>query len=313
MTYEEFLKQWRDTGTDVQCRTSGSTGTPKSILLPKTEMSKSALRTVRHFGLDRFSHLHSCISPDFIGGKMMAVRAEETGARLTWETPSNRPLMQAGQDAIDLLAVVPSQMEYILSHMDMMPEIRAIIIGGSAIPAALRRRIEESGLNAWETYGMTETASHIALRRVTDPPSPFRVLDGISTGVDGESRLVIEMEGWQKIVTNDIVRIIGQREFVVTGRYDNVIISGGIKIHPEQAEEILEATFGVPVLITSVPDNKWGERVIMIIEDGEDRASDTIIISRCKECLPKAWVPKEILHQNVPTTENGKKKRKNIL
>lgn len=243
----------------------------------------------------------------------MAVRAEETGARLTWETPSNRPLMQAGQDAIDLLAVVPSQMEYILSHMDMMPEIRAIIIGGSAIPAALRRRIEESGLNAWETYGMTETASHIALRRVTDPPSPFRVLDGISTGVDGESRLVIEMEGWQKIVTNDIVRIIGQREFVVTGRYDNVIISGGIKIHPEQAEEILEATFGVPVLITSVPDNKWGERVIMIIEDGEDRASDTKIISRCKECLPKAWVPKEILHQNVPTTENGKKKRKNIL
>lgn len=246
MTYEEFLKEWRDTGADVQCRTSGSTGTPKSIMLPKTEMSKSARRTIRHFGLDRFSHLHSCISPDFIGGKMMAVRAEETGARLTWETPSNRPLLQAGQDAIDLLAVVPSQMEYILSHIDIMPEIRAIIIGGSAIPAALRSRIAESGLNAWETYGMTETASHIALRRVTEPQSPFRVLDGISIGLDNESRLVVEIDGWQKIVTNDMVRILDRREFVVTGRYDNVIISGGVKIHPSRLKRFSKRTSACP-------------------------------------------------------------------
>lgn len=313
MTYVEFLNEWRDSRAYIECMTSGSTGTPKVIRLPKSEMSKSALRTIRHFNLDAGSHLHSCISPDYIGGKMMAVRTEIVGASLTWETPSNRPLTNVSNDPIDLLAVVPSQMEHILENLEKMPEIRAIIIGGSPIPSTLRKRIANSGLNAWETYGMTETASHIALRTVSDPPSPFAVLNGIRISADAESRLVIELNGWKKIETNDIVSIIAERQFMVNGRYDNVIISGGVKIHPEQAEEILEARFGVPVLITSRPDSKWGERVIMLIDDKKDYSADTLIVSECKKYLPKAWVPKEICHQQLPMTSNGKKQRTKLI
>lgn len=311
MTYTEFISEWRDNRAYVECITSGSTGAPKQIRLPKREMSKSARRTIRHFCLGAGTHLHSCISPDYIGGKMMAVRSEEIGARLTWETPSNRPLTDVGEEPIDLLSVVPSQMEYILNNLDKMPEIRATIIGGSPIPPKLRKMIADSGINAWETYGMTETASHIALRRVCDPPMPFEVLDGIHINVNADSKLIIELDDWKTIETNDIVTIVEKRRFIVNGRSDNVIISGGVKIHPEQAEEILENRLGFPILITSCPDNKWGERVIMIIDDNKDSTSDIRILSECKKHLPQAWIPKEIHHQQVPLTSNGKKKRKN--
>lgn len=239
----------------------------------------------------------------------MAVRAYETGAGLTWEKPSNRPLEKYDGKPIDLLAVVPSQMIHILDNLHDMPEIRAVIIGGAPIPAHLRERIEESGLNAWETYGMTETASHIALRRVSATPGAFTTLDGIRTYTDSESRLVIEMDGWQRLVTNDIAEI-AECGFTILGRYDNVIISGGKKIHPEQVEEILERELGVPVMISSMPDEKWGERVIMTIEDGGDSQADIKIISKCKNLLPEECVPKEIIHSEVARTANGKKRRK---
>lgn len=313
MSYDDFISEWSGSGESVTCHTSGSTGSPKNIELPKNEMRKSAWRTIRFFGLTSESHLHSCISPDFIGGKMMAVRACETSATLTWETPSNRPLEFYTGDKIDLLAVVPSQMKHILDNQDVMPEIGAIIIGGAPIPTRMRERIYASGLNAWETYGMTETASHIALRRVTSDNRTFRTLDGIKVHADSHSRLIIEIDGWQEFMTNDVAVIKGEGEFEIIGRSDNVIISGGKKIHPEALEETLERELGVPVMITSLPDEKWGERVIMIIEDDCDCRQDINIISKCKKTLPKECIPKEIIHGMIPRTENGKKKRKTRL
>lgn len=310
MTYEDFFEEWHNDKEFVKCHTSGSTGQPKEIVLPKIEMLKSARRTLRHFSLNPQSHFHSCISPDFIGGKMMAVRAIDSGAQLTWETPSNRPLEGIKFERIDLLAVVPSQMVHILDHLTEIPIIGAIIIGGSAIPDNLRKRIAESGLNAWETYGMTETASHIALRHISSKPTSFEPLEGIKVSTDSESRLVIEIEGWQKITTNDMAEISESGNFRIIGRADNVIISGGKKIHPEETERILEKELGVPVLITSEPDEKWGERVIMTIEDEYGADEDNKIISICKKCIPSESVPKRIVHGTIPRTPNGKKQRK---
>lgn len=309
-TYERFLEEWRDRESSVKCQTSGSTGMPKTIELPKSEMRKSARRTISFFGLDGRSNLHSCISPEYIGGKMMAVRSEECGGRLTWEVPSNRPLINFSGNRIDLLAVVPTQMIDLLTRIDSLPEIGAIIIGGAPITSDLRRAISRSGLNAWETYGMTETASHIALRRVTETQIPFLALEGIRINTTEDSRLVIDLEGWQTVVTNDIAEITGEGSFLIKGRIDNVINSGGKKIHPEEIEEKLERFFGVPVLITSRPDKKWGERVVMIIEDHKGHETDNKIISDCKSFLQSECVPKEIEHHKLPRTANGKKKRK---
>ena len=308
MTYEDFLNEWRNSDENIVCHSSGSTGTPKRIELPKLLMEESARRTVDFFNLSSESHLHSCISPDFIGGKMMAVRSELTGGRLSWETPSNRPLRDYADADIDLLAVVPSQMIDLIDRLGSLPKINAIIIGGSPIQTALRCRIEESGLNAWETYGMTETASHIALRRVKTEPEPFSALPGIKISTDPDERLRISLGKWGTFQTNDIANIDKEGRFHVLGRADNVIITGGKKVHPEQVEASIEAVLGCEVLVSGMPDDKWGEKVVLTLEKPIAKSPDEIM-SVCHSVLSKECIPKEIIIAPIPRTSNGKKKR----
>lgn len=144
MSYDDFLEEWRNSSNTVICHSSGSTGKPKSIELPKLHMQESALRTMAFFGLGSNAHLHSCISPDYIGGKMMAVRSEVTGCSLTYEMPSNRPLRNHKNIPIDLLSVVPSQLLYLIESIDNLPEIRNILVGGSPVNGELRERIVHS-------------------------------------------------------------------------------------------------------------------------------------------------------------------------
>lgn len=317
MDYEEFLNEWSDKNNNfIVCRTSGSTGVPKEIRLFKDFVKQNALRTIEFFNLTKDSHLHSCVSPDFIGGKMMAVRAQLTGAKLSFENPSNRALSDYSGDDIDLLAVVPSQMLHIIENSDFMPRINAIIIGGAPISDELRKKIVMSGLNAYETYGMTETSSHIALRKVSSTPLPFRTLGDITVENDENGCLIINVpyiEGENvansRFKTNDIAEVISSKEFRILGRSDNVIITGGKKVHPEEIEEILEKEFRCPIMIKGEPDVKWGERVVMVIEDNRDASFDREIIKICKRILPGYAVPKQIRHDKLNLTPNGKKKR----
>jgi O-succinylbenzoic acid--CoA ligase len=308
MSYDDFLEEWRNSSKTVICHSSGSTGKPKSIELPKLRMRESALRTMAFFGLDCNAHLHSCISPDYIGGKMMAVRSEVTGCSLTYEMPSNRPLRNHKNIPIDLLSVVPSQLLYLIESIGNLPEIRNILVGGSPVNEELRERIVQSGLNVWESYGMTETASHIALRCISNSEVGFHTLPGIFVDTDCNSRLIIDMPGWQKLLTNDIAQIMDDGSFVIRGRYDNVIISGSKKVHPEIVEDKISSWLGVPVMLVGVQDIKWGERIVLLIEDSIDAGiiSDVELISNCKIKFPKEWVPKQIVHCRLPRTGNGK-------
>lgn len=311
MDYDAFLNEWRSVSDYVECHTSGSTGTPKTIMLPKSLMRESARRTIDFFGLDSRSHFHSCISADYIGGKMMCVRAEECGGSLSWEAPSNRPLRDYCGGKIDLLAIVPSQMAYILDRSGMLPPIKSIIIGGAPIPADMVLRIVDSGLDVWETYGMTETASHIALRRVGTPPEAFSPMRGITVGISERDTLSIDMGTHGRIVTNDLATVLPDGRFLIIGRADNVIITGGKKVHAEQVENVLENLLGREVLVSGEPDSKWGEKVVLTIDclnDGED-ISDDEIMNLCRNNLSSECVPKKIIRGRIPHTSNGKKAR----
>lgn len=323
MDYSDFLREWHNQEEFVVCHTSGSTGQPKILNLPKREMERSADRTIRFFGLQPGAVLYSCISPDFIGGKMVAVRALRLGydgmniegnTRFHYETPSNRPLSACKLPRIDMISVVPSQMRHILDHLEEMPEFGAILIGGSSIPAQLRREIEKSGLQAWESYGMTETASHIAVRRVRENPDPFMPLDGIGVSLQDDC-LRIEIPGWQTLQTNDLAELTPKGGFRILGRRDNMIISGGKKINPERVEEMLEGVFPFPIAISSREDPKWGERVVIVIETTDYTAnmpSDEIIIEKCKMMLPGFMTPKEVARGVIPRSENGKILRESL-
>lgn len=271
MTPEEFTSEWLNDAPYVEVNTSGSTGKPKRIKLSKELMVASARRTIDFFGLTSESRLHSCLSADYIAGKMMIVRGAVCGADVTFETPSNRPLSQiATSERIDLLSVVPSQMIHILDHQDKLPEICNILVGGSAIPYSLRRRIAASELNVFESYGMTETASHIALRRVgMDAEEPFTLLPDVGIDLDVRGCLTVHMKGYPPLITNDVAELHGNG-FIIRGRADNVIISGGKKIHPEVVERKIEALMnGLNYFIHSRSDEKWGERVLLVIEGND--------------------------------------------
>lgn len=313
MTFAEFLEEWRREDDFITVRTSGSTGTPKEIRLSKDFVKESALRTNTFFGIDETSRLHSCVSADFIGGKMMGVRAEIAKARLTFETPTNQPLKAIGEEeAIDLLAMVPSQMVYLLENRDFLPHIKNIIIGGSAIHPDLRRKIAASGLNAYETYGMTETASHIALRRVTLELMPFRTLDGIKVSTDQKGCLKIQFENGCEVQTNDLAEIINHRDFYITGRHDHIIISGGKKINPFELEERLCDIIGVPFYFKGIPDEKWGERLVLVIEGNGKDFDLHSLMDKFNSLLPHWQLPKEIeFVRSLPRTPNGKILRNN--
>lgn len=267
MTFDEFLNEWSNKRDFITVRTSGSTGVPKHIRLRKEFVKDSALRTINYFGLKSGARYHSCVSADFIGGKMMAVRACIGNGDLTWEEPSNQPLQSIKKNQkIDLLAVVPSQMLYVLDNLEILPVIKNIIIGGGQIHPDLRKKIVASGLHAFETYGMTETASHIALRKIEKELNPFKTLEGITVKCDKDKSLVIYIGDDFEIKTNDLASIVSNKEFYLNGRKDDIIISGGRKINPYEIEEKIKNFIGNELIVTSLPDEKWGEKLILIIE-----------------------------------------------
>ncbi|MDE6380020.1 MAG: AMP-binding protein [Muribaculaceae bacterium] len=267
MTQQEFELIWRGAGDFVVCHTSGSTGEPKEIRLSKDFMRESARRTNRFFGIDGECRLHTCLDFKYIASMMMTVRADEAGCLLTSEEPSSRPLGGIGrEERIDLLSVVPAQMKWILDASEKWTGIRNILVGGSAIPSLMRRRIVMSGYDVWETYGMTETASHIALRKVDDDDRPFHSLEGITVETGEDGCLVVIMPDGQRLLTTDLAEVYGPDEFRILGRADNTVISGGIKIRPEELERRLGPFIAYEYCLSSVPDAKWGEKLVIVVE-----------------------------------------------
>ena len=242
---------------------------------------------------------------------MMAVRAELINARFSYENPSNQPLKDLSSDlTLDLVAVVPSQVSYIIQNIGNLPKIKNLLIGGSAIHPELRKKIVNSGLNAYESYGMTETASHIALRKIEAFEKPFSVFPDISLSLDEDNCLVIHFEEGIIIKTNDIAEMVSETEFYIKGRRDQIIISGGRKINPMELEKIFSEFIHVSFLLTGFPDEKWGEKLVLIIEAEKN---ETLVSQLRDKLMPKCrkWeIPKEIIFvDSLPRTPNGKIKR----
>lgn len=308
MTFEEFIGEWNNSNNYIAVKTSGSTGKPKEIRLEKDFVKESGERTNIFFGITGTSRLHSCVSPDYIGGKMMAVRAAIAGAKLTWEHPSNQPLKDISKsEGIDLLAVVPSQMLYILEKEVNLPSIKNIIVGGSPIHPNLKRRIALSKLSVYETYGMTETASHIALRKIGENDIPFKVLPEIKIETNDEECLRIIFPKDIVIQTNDIAEIVSENEFYVKGRKDHILISGGKKINPLELESKLAPLITSEFYIKGVPDEKWGQKLVLIIEGSATERVEQDLKEKMERVLERWQLPKSIIFvPHLPRTDNGK-------
>ena len=308
---DSFMRSWEDTDTEyITANTSGSTGKPKEIKLLKSDMLHSAMATNIRFGLDSSSCMLLPLSSSYIAGKMMIVRAIAAGCVLYAEKPSSYPV-QGKYPRIDLLPIVPAQAQSLIDRPYLAQNVTNIIIGGAPLHPSTESALISAGYNAFATYGMTETYSHVALRKLGG--DIFKAMPGIAFGTNRDSCLTIHCTdgsySWNSIETNDIVELHGDTGFIWRGRRDFVINSGGIKIFPEEIERILAHYLDSDFYIVGTPHPKWGEAVTLVIADNCMPTDE--ILGICRKMLPRYWIPSNIvITSHIHRTASGKIIRK---
>lgn len=313
--FAKFVSDWFDSSEYMTAQTSGSTGVPKTIQLLKSDMRASAQMTNRFFNINSKSTFLLSLSPNYIAGKMMIVRWLESGAEMIEQTPSSNPLNFPLQNQITLSAMVPSQVVNILNDtasLSQLSKIENMIIGGAPLDSITEKRIAETSLNAYATYGMTETLSHVALRKVGAEESYF-ALPGVTFSQDERGCLKISVPhlSIKEVVTNDIVDLIDSTHFIWRGRFDNVINSGGVKIFPEEVEKLIAPYIKERFYVIGTPDTLWGEICTLVIEGEEwSKEKQQSLLMQLKEALPKHKSPKQIKFlSKFEETYSGKVKR----
>lgn len=295
----KFHKEFKDSSIQ-RTKTSGSTGDPKMIELSRDSMMQSAKNTIDFFGIHEGSNLLLCLPVDFIAGKMMIVRAIAAKANLVIADAVSNPLISfiSKKIKLDFAAFTPFQVAAILQEpvtASLFESISTVIIGGGEIPLQLEKKLTGFKNKIYSTYGMTETITHIAVRKVGNPI--FKAFKGISLGLDNRDCLTIEADYLpEKIITNDIVSFEGPFEFIFKGRYDHVINSGGIKVHPESVEAKINDLLNVNYFITGQSHPELGQQVVLVIEGNElDPTTLNLLKNSLNEALGKYEIPKKIV------------------
>ena len=311
-----FIEEWFADSKTVNVHTSGSTGTPKVFQIEKERMRYSANKTCDILGLKEGDSALLCLPVDYISGKMMVVRAIERKLKLVVNTPSAKPLSDLNKE-IDFCAMSPLQVE---NSLDKIHLIKNIIIGGAAVSESLKIKISqtlrstETQSSTFETYGMSETLSHIALKQIYPSSEDyFKVLDGVEISLDERDCLQIFAPKLnpEPLKTNDLVEINDSREFRFLGRIDNVINSAGLKIYPERLESLVKKEIPNEVVFVGVADELLGQKLLLVIE-GEQNKKITQQLE--KIIYPsKNHQPKEIIFiEKFPRIPNGKIDRREL-
>ena len=332
MTLEDFLSEWNNDSDRVLVHTSGSTGKPKPMMVEKKRMLNSARITCDFLGLKPGDSALLCMSLDYIAGKMVVVRSIERHLHLISVSPSGHPLkdidLKDANGEITFAAMVPMQVYNTLQvpeERERLTHIRHLIIGGGAIDASLEKELQAlpGNIAIWSTYGMTETLSHIALRRINGAEASewYQPFDSVKISQTDEGCLVIEapLVCAETLVTNDIVEIesyiynkVEKLRFRIKGRKDNVVCSGGIKIQIEEVEEFLKPHLEKPFMLAKKKDEKFGEIAVLLSEDKEIKTVEATVRRLLSD--HKYWIPREFLHvEHLPLTETGKPKRAILL
>ena len=301
----DFLLDWFDSKDYIEMFTSGSTGEPKTVIVKKQAMVNSAIATGDFFDLKPGNSALQCLPVKYVAGKMMLVRAMILGLDLEFVAPSSHP-MRNNEIDFDFVAMVPLQAQ---NSIQELKKVKKLIIGGAAVNKTLEKQLLKLKTEVYETYGMTETITHIAARKLGE--KAFTVLPDVTVSYDDRNCLVIHAPkiSDEVIITNDIVELVNENQFIFLGRIDNVINSGGIKLIPEQIENKLMSKIQQRFFIASKPDNELGEKLILVIEGDKVEFEHTIY-----EDLDKYEKPKEILFiPKFKETATGKIMRKETL
>jgi o-succinylbenzoate---CoA ligase len=310
----QFIELWNSGQQVFTLQTSGSTGKPKQIQVSRQSMIRSAELTAEALDLKKDDAALLCMPVEFVAGKMMLVRTLVLDLKLFAVKPSSNPLSQVDDSIqIDFAAMTPMQIMESLKDKDSykkLLKIKTLIIGGAPVSMQLEQDLQNLPGEVFETYGMTETLTHIALRKINgkNKSDLFTAFPGIRVRTNERGCLVIHAPHLDQpeVVTNDLVDLVDDHSFRWLGRADNVINSGGIKLFPEQVEKKLENIINQRFIITGLPDERLGEKVVLAIEGSTPMGFKTTT-RLINEKLGHYERPREmfILH-SFPETVSGK-------
>jgi O-succinylbenzoic acid--CoA ligase len=313
-----FCQGWLNGVKSFEITTSGSTGKPKDILMQRKQMEVSSAATRSFFQVTTGARLLCCLNTWMVAGKMMLVRGLEWDAEIHVVKPGENPLLGLEGLIFDFVAMVPMQVAAALSDKKSLPplkNIKALLIGGANSSPTLLQQITAQGLTAYQTYGMTETVSHIALAKINGPELIYRILPGVKIGTDAAQRLWVKapMAAAEKLQTNDLVEIIDGERFKWLGRADFTINSGGIKLQPELMEPKMtpafESIFGhAHFFLHGKEDEKLGQKLVLIIQGSHrNTEKERELLDQIKTLFDRYHLPKEIHYAEAfKRTQSGK-------
>ncbi|RZN82910.1 MAG: O-succinylbenzoic acid--CoA ligase [Winogradskyella sp.] len=312
----DFLTDWLNDDDFIFAETSGSTDIPKHIKLEKQAMVNSAIATGDFFGLKPGDTALNCLSSNYIAGKMMLVRAMILGLEIDCETPHSKPMFNTNK-VYDFSAMVPMQVAGSIKKLD---NVKTVIVGGSKIVPFLLEWMKSSPVKFYETYGMTETMTHVALKPLDtltqNGEDFFKALPTVNFSQDERGCLIIDAPNLIEtpLITNDVVDLKSDKEFKWLGRFDNVINSGGVKLFPEQIEDKLLPIIKKRIIVSSQPDDKFGEVVILIVETSDKISEELQHKIKNAKSLHKYEIPKHIYTvDEFVLTSNGKVQRQKTI
>ncbi len=314
-----FCQAWLSGEENFNQETSGSTGSPKRLSIHRNQMIASAEATGSFLKASTDWKLLCCLNPAYIAGKMMLVRAMVWNCEIELIAPRSNPFSESDfTTEFDFVAMIPLQVETILedpSTTDFLKTVRNLIIGGAPTSQKLQKQLVINNINAFQTFGMTETASHIALAKITENELIYQALPGVLIGTNAHQLLWVKsaMSGPDRIQTNDEIDLLSENKFRWLGRADFVINSGGVKLHPERLEQKAETVIHQffpddAFFFGSLPDDSLGQKLALFLEtdaSNENKADDLKNSLRLR--LDRFEVPKEIVFKRrFQRTSNGK-------
>ncbi len=309
-----FLADWFNESPYITVYTSGSTGTPKEFTVRKEQMMQSAILTCSFLHLYKGDNVLLCMPLQYIAGKMVVVRALVAGLTLILRTPSGHPLADV-DIPLRFAAMIPLQVYNTLQVKEekkRLCQTEILIIGGGAINKELEEEIQQLPNIVYSTYGMTETLSHIALRRLNgaEASQVYTPFSSVKLSLSPEGTLIINapLVCDETLVTNDIAQIHPDGTFTILGRKDNIVNTGGIKVQIECVEETLRSIISTTFAITAIPHPGLGEAIVLLVEKTTDTERLPDLIA---SLLPKYQQPKYIRKVDaIPLTGSGKTDRK---
>lgn len=318
-----FCRDWLAGKKEFIMPTSGSTGIPKSIVVQRNQMIASAEATGVFLGLKAGDNALVCLDTKYIAGAMMLVRCFHIGMNPIIVEPSSNPIKSV-ESTIDFAAFVPLQLRYLLDESSTkLNQISTAIIGGASIDLQLENEVKKLTVSLYSTYGMTETISHVALKRLNGDQidTAYRALPGIVFETDSRGCLIANVPYLSEpIITNDLVELVSKTSFHWIGRWDNIINSGGIKISPEKLETELQFIFQKARVSNRFfagarQDKLLGQKVCLIIEGPQlPPPQISYLESLFRDALERYSIPKEIIFvEKFVETASGKINREATL